>query len=656
MLLGAGTANMAAIDAICAPSFDGAFCQTPNATGSTLARMALAGEARILLTFGGQGQPFLEDLEELYHQGGGPRAVIEACAAALLDETTGATSDADDRRSPLVLISWLRSPETRPSDEVLTTAPVSYPLIFVAQAARLASLATVGLGPEAIGEWAWAVTGHSQGIIAAWLAAQALGPAELRERAALLARFMRWVGRRKQGMWRPPDDTGPAMVEIKGLTADETTLAIGTLEGVFCQIHNGPRRHVVAGPPAQMTRLVQRLGHRHPRQRRVSLTPLSCSAPFHSPYMAGAIEPLRGDAERLGVRLSAESLALSILRYEDGEVWQGDPCLISSLCVGALDWPATLDSARRRGISHIIDLGPHDGMARLATSLMEGYGIRVVAATTEDGRTVLSGTRPEEIAPPEPWGARALRRISGASGRTSAVNAFTTRTGLHPIILLNASEQRLTPAALPLVDEDGIVRSERRACRRIGELLDPIVGRTFDALSLEPSRIDDGHYALGPTAETQALSGVSVNVGSRPLEESVALLKVLAGYQLRLCCLAIDDEVQLARALSIADALPDLTLTLHVGAGRSVDRLDPDRTDDLLVSWYARIRCRSNLLIMVRSEMGTPSHVRSLLTGSWSTALAYPPMPIDAVSIDGSRARLSRETPLFLTDTWLLDQ
>jgi fatty acid synthase len=609
-----------------------------------LARKASKGEAKILMTFGGQGQPFMADLEDLFHLDPQARALIEDCAEALVDETSGGFTDTGIDLHSLDLISWLCEPQMRPPDDILMTAPISYPLIFVAQAARLTSLEAVGLPTAEITRWATAATGHSQGIIPAWLAAQALPQEELRQRAAQLARFMYWVGLRKQISWRPFERLTSTMAEVKGLTTEAVELLIDGLDGMVCQIHNGPRRHVVAGPPEQIERLLRRFERLRQcaggRGRRVTLTPLPCSAPFHSPFMADAVEPLRRDAMRLGIELTPDNLVIPILRYEDGSVWEGDPCLINSLCMGGLDWPATLDAARRQGITHIIDLGPHDGMARLAASIVEGYGIRVVAAATTAGRALLAATDTIQAEPPTPWHRHAPRRTSSSDGRMSSENVFTSRTGRPPVLFMDAAEPPSeAPSQPPQTDDDP---AERCLCHRIGNLFDPSFGFAFDALCLDPSWLDlrpgSARMARALRDEGHRIHGVAINIGSRPVEDTIALLKVLDAYQLKLCTLAINDEIHMARALAIADALPEIHLTLHVGSDRWGEQLDGEEISELLLTWYGRIRWRPNLLLMVRSPMATQPYVHELLTGAWSATQGYPPMPVDAVSLDESKA------------------
>lgn len=576
----------------------------------------------------------MEDLEELWTFGDEEtRRVIESCSRALADESRRRVDQGLEPHAVGDVLEWILEPESRPSPEELHVAPVSYPLIFLTQAARLVSLEALGLAPHRIAHWATAVTGHSQGIIAAWLAAQGHDRETLRLRAAALTGLMHRVGVRKQEAWGHGACSEPTMTEVTGLDRVEIDNAIYGLDELVCQIHNGPKRYVVAGPPGQIGQLRRRLEllrDLRPDAQRLNAAPLPCSAPFHSKFMSSAVEPLEDDARRLDIDLSDVGLVVPLLGYEDGSPWRGAPGLIESLCVGKLDWPATLQAACELDVTHIVDLGPHDGMAKLASSIVAGKGVFVVPAATRDGLALLSSVRDADISPPEPWSRRAPRAVTTAEGKLATVNAFTRYTGSPPV-LFQGSRQRS--------DEPAEERPHERYRRnRLDDLLSPVLGKTFRARGLDPSHLVRSSSAdeIGRKLDQEGchLLGVTLNLDRRGPEETVGLVNALNGYKPKLCALAIEKDVDVVKALQTADLLPDTILTLQFDFdGRSPSGCIAAR-GDLLLQWYPKIRARKNVLLAVLGRAGLLDRVEELLTGLWSAAEGYPPMPVDAVMLD----------------------
>jgi hypothetical protein len=83
---------------------------------------------------GGQGVNWFDELQQLYRIQPKLRTFIELCAASVLEE---AQSEEAKRLEFYALgfdlLSWLRSEDLHPSDDYLSRAPLSYPMIFLVQ-------------------------------------------------------------------------------------------------------------------------------------------------------------------------------------------------------------------------------------------------------------------------------------------------------------------------------------------------------------------------------------------------------------------------------------------------------------------------------------------------------------------------------------------
>ncbi|MCB9685723.1 MAG: hypothetical protein H6735_11845 [Alphaproteobacteria bacterium] len=127
-------------------------------------------QARIALTFGGQGSSFVDELAHLVRRS--PAA--DRLVRALADRVRGVVADLSpaDRAwfaHGMDPLRWLEDPTSRPPAAYLASSPVSQPLIFATQVGHYAALLEAGYDRPELAERTVAATGHSQGIMAAIL-------------------------------------------------------------------------------------------------------------------------------------------------------------------------------------------------------------------------------------------------------------------------------------------------------------------------------------------------------------------------------------------------------------------------------------------------------------------------------------------------------
>src|SRR5690606_12815089 len=97
-------------------------------------------------------------------------------------------------------------------------------------------------------------------------------------------------------------------------------------------------------------------------------------------------------------------------------------------------WQASILELRNRGTTHVIDLGPGEGVARLTASALKGHGARVLACSrTADLDEVINS----RAAPSRPvaWQAFRPRLVELPTGERLADNRFTRATGRPPVLL-----------------------------------------------------------------------------------------------------------------------------------------------------------------------------------------------------------------------------
>ena len=206
------------------------------------------------------------------------------------------------------------TPTARRRPSYLRGAAVSYPLSLLAQA-LLWRARVGGRAGDAIARLVVAFAGHSQGLLAALLVAEAPG-GEVERRAARAASAS---ARRSRDCSCPSAACGRSpMAAIDGITLERLEPLLAEVNAGWAQpgSRGGRRRHdrarqhanrvVVAGSPATLDALRARLsapgrarrreerraGRRGGAPLRFEWTPLAVDVPFHSPALAGALERL----------------------------------------------------------------------------------------------------------------------------------------------------------------------------------------------------------------------------------------------------------------------------------------------------------------------------------------------------------------------------
>ena len=412
-------------------------------TPSAAVRALKLGELRLGLTFAGQARSWFESLKALVQKGGLPRQIIEAGVQAATDELDAGASLFGHHPVGFDVMVWLTNEAERPSEAELAAGPLSQPLIFLTQVATFASLEQDGLPSTDIGSWCQVVAGHSQGILAALVAAEGLAPDALCARAATIARYLVWQSIWMQRSWSrarlsPEVRQGAPMLAVTGL--DFASLR-AELEGagitdLMVALENGPDRFVLSGVPSRITTFAAHLARREeeatqalsrgkgPRRPKVKVEPLSVSAPFHSPFMADALEPLRAQAQRLGLAPDPSRLQCTVLRTDTGTPWAGED-LVAAMCVAPVRWVQVCENLR--ACTHVLDLGPEDGVQALTATCLAGFGVRVVALGTPEGSLWLRDPDPAALARPAAWADLAPRKREGRLENRWTRHTHTTR-------------------------------------------------------------------------------------------------------------------------------------------------------------------------------------------------------------------------------------
>lgn len=366
---------------------DGADRDADRAGAHALVDRLNAGEP-YAIAFGGQGNSsWLAGLEELVTTAG-----IESELSRIVAEADLLLEPLADELvvvrpigfHPLAWVRALAAGEDAPSSTHLTSAAVSVPGVFLAQAAAIRALRRQGL--DFAGAPPVALAGHSQGVLGVEaFRADGGQDVELLALAQLIGAAGTLVARRR-GITasgdRPPmlSVTNVAPERIAELL-DEFAADVRTVLPPVLSIRNGRRSVVITGTPEQLSRFelyCQQVSDAEAAERKNKMRggaifaplfdPVAVEVGFHTPRLADGVDIVGEWAQKVGL----------------------DPdrarALTEAILIKQVDWVDAVTELHDAGARWILDLGPGDILTRLTAPVIRGLGVGIVAAATRGGQ------------------------------------------------------------------------------------------------------------------------------------------------------------------------------------------------------------------------------------------------------------------------------
>lgn len=199
------------------------------------------------------------------------------------------------------------------------------------------------------------LAGHSLGEYTALVCADALDFADalrlVRERGRLMQEAVP-VGR-------------GAMLAILGLAVGEVQALLadlGVADIVGIANHNGLAQVVISGLVEGIAPVQAELDRRH-----VFCVPLRVSAPFHSVHMRPAATGLSRALAGLDWRTPRIAVLANVTAQPHGDAGSL-PALLADQLVSTVRWVDTMDALRDRGVTHLVECGPGNVLAKLLSS------------------------------------------------------------------------------------------------------------------------------------------------------------------------------------------------------------------------------------------------------------------------------------------------
>ncbi|ANI41027.1 type I polyketide synthase [Mycolicibacterium vaccae] len=600
------------------------------------------------VAFGGQGGPWLENLEELVNSAGIESEISQLVAEAELMLEPLARELVVVRPIGFEPMKWIRAlaaDEPLPAAKDLTTAAISGPGILLTQMAAQRALKRQGLDLDA--HPPVAIAGHSQGVTAVeslkaggardvelLAIGQLIGAA-----GSLVSRRCGMVGRGDRSPMVSVLNVDPArMAEL----LDEFAQDVRTVLPPALSIRNGRRSVVITGTPEQLARFelyCEKITEKEEAERknktrggaifRPIFNQLNVEVGFHTPRLAGGIDLVNEWAARTGL---------------DRELTRE---LTETIFVKPVDWVSEVEGLAAAGAKWIVDLGPSDTVTRLTAPVIRGLGIGIVAAATRAGQRSLFTVGAEPAVAPA-WSSYAPKPVALPDGSVKASTKFTRLTGRSPILLAGMTpttvDAKIVAAAANAghwaeLAGGGQVTEEIFDARiaELTQLLEPGRAVQFNSLFLDPYlwKLQLGGKRLVQKARQSGapIDGVVVTAGIPDLEEAVDLIEELHTVGISNVVFKPGTVDQIKSVIKIAAEVPGRDVIVHVEGGRAGGHHSWEDLDDLLLSTYGDLRKHSNITICVGGGIGTPERAAEYLSGDWAKTYGFPAMPVDGILV-----------------------
>ncbi|WP_111510203.1 type I polyketide synthase [Mycobacterium kyogaense] len=628
----------------------------PLAGAHALVDRLHAGEP-YAVAFGGQGGPWLENLEELVNSAGIESEISQLVAEAELLLEPLARELVVVRPIGFEPMKWIRAlaaDEPLPSVKDLTTAAISGPGILLTQMAAQRALKRQGLDLE--GHPPVAIAGHSQGITAVEsLKAHGTRDAELLAIGQLIGAAGSLVSRRRGMVGR--GDKAP-MVSVTNVDPDriaalldEFAQDVRTVLAPALSIRNGRRSVVITGTPEQLARFelyCEKITEREEAERknktrggaifRPVFNQLNVEVGFHTPRLADGVDLVEEWAARTGLDRDLTRM------------------LTEHIFITPVDWVAEVEGLAAAGAKWIVDLGPSDTVTRLTAPVIRGLGIGIVAAATRAGqRSLFTVGAAPEVAPA--WSSYAPTPVTLPDGSVKASTKFTRLTGRSPILLAGMTpttvDAKIVAAAANAghwaeLAGGGQVTEEifDGRIQELTQLLEPGRAVQFNSLFLDPYlwKLQVGGKRLVQKARQSGapIDGVVVTAGIPDLEEAVDLIEELYTVGITHVCFKPGTVDQIKSVIKIATEVPTRDVIVHIEGGRAGGHHSWEDLDDLLLSTYGELRKYRNITICVGGGIGTPERAADYLSGDWAKPYGFPQMPVDGILV-GTAAMATKE-------------
>ena len=365
---------------------------------NSLIKKAQSGEARFYLQFGGQGTPWLPELLR-YYQNPDFKTFFDTVFRALEEEQPRVEGTVGLPRG-LDLQAWLKDKESIPSEEYLSYAAVSLPLIQVTQFAHYENLRVQNISHQDLISWSLGAAGHSQGIIAAAFTALALEGEAYYEALAQFIKYQLYLGVSAQKAHPYLSAAPEELAESQSLGAKKPSPMAAVLGGehstmeklveevntelpaeakIYISLYNSPTNRILSSYRSSLIAFHKKY-RKQIDEKQFKFVYLNTSCPFHCPLLKDMRPIIEREIQHTAFRCNSKDLKLPVYSFSDQGNYQdikGDLGIrmFEDLMLNTLHWDKAMHAVTiDKKISHVLDFGPGKTSQRLSTDTLKGLG------------------------------------------------------------------------------------------------------------------------------------------------------------------------------------------------------------------------------------------------------------------------------------------
>ncbi|KAL4790169.1 acyl transferase domain-containing protein [Aspergillus venezuelensis] len=672
--------------------------EASNITGATkplsaFFRHAKTNDFQVMAVFGGQGESSrtcVREFKELYYLYKPMlRRLVGVIGPCLFDLSAREEFRAYYKRDRIDIEAWITGTAPVPDQELVASAPLSVPIIGALSLARYCvTCQLAGCNPGEMRSMLHAVTGHSQGL----LAAIAVSASEswdafyhVAQQIVELLFYLGWECHRSAPWGMLPvasyarendSDTPSYMLSVRGLQKDEIVTILDRLnlgfpqnEHIFLALVNAYDQFVIAGPVANLLRLESDLtmisttdndqsripfGNRKPC---IQVSFLPVSTPFHTPYLVQAAERVKARfadrplwSHHLKLPVFHTLSGLDIRRQDRNPVSIAIDAISSERC----DWPTALASYPA---SHVLafDKG---GLSQLTKRVKDGRGVRILQASDIDSRDLEMGTLQDLLAPKllntslglRSWDEQFQPRLK-AGGKINLETRLNRILGAPPIMVAGMTPTTVHPDFVAAIMNAGYhaelagggYHSASAMEAAIHDLVRDIPhgrGITCNLIYANPRSISWQITLLRRLAKSGVpIDGLTIGAGVPSIDIASEYIQTLG---LRHISFKPGSMSAIRRVIQIAKKHPNFPVILQWTGGRGGGHHSFEDFHAPIIAMYGTLRQQTNIYLVAGSGLGDSNSAYPYLSGSWSTELGHPAMPFDGILL-GSRMMVAKE-------------
>lgn len=382
---------------------------------NSLIQKARDGKARFYIQFGGQGTPWFAELLR-YYQNIEFKTFFDTVFQALEEERQRVEGTVGLPQG-LALEDWLKDKASIPSEEYLSYAAVSLPLVQVTQFAHYENLRIQNISHQELLSLSLGATGHSQGIIAAAFIALGYEGKAYYDALAKFTKYQLYLGVSAQKAYPylipSPEEIsyseslgGKApspMVAVLGSEhstieklVEEINLELPKDRKIYISLYNSPTNRILSSYRSSLTAFHKKYRKRID-EKEFKFIYLNTTCPFHCPLLEAMRPIIESEIRHIDFSLHGDEIKLPVHSFYDQANYQelGEALplrMFEDLMLHTLYWDKAVQLvAVNKEISHVLDFGPGKTTQRLSIDTLKALGCeKPVLALAKDFKALLS--------------------------------------------------------------------------------------------------------------------------------------------------------------------------------------------------------------------------------------------------------------------------